>query len=106
VRTINLIIAFSIFGCGNVLRSREVCKITDKTQFDKTFEICMKGQRQRTVTDDADDFVKQCRFTAAQTAQTCEHKVFSMDSQNTQDDEMCDGAKIPRHIKTCKEAGL
>lgn len=95
-----------IISCGHV-RTRQKCTITDKAQFDKTFEICMKGQRTRTGTDDADDFVKECRHTAKEISETCKTVYYATTGNDFSGwrHENCETAKIPEHIEMCKEAG-
>lgn len=47
---------------------QRVCSASWENSFNNTFKLCMSGQRHTTATDDADDFVKQCRFTALKVA--------------------------------------
>ena len=100
---IYVIAAMAVMACGPRVSPWEICEISDKAQYDKTFSICMAGQRKITGTDDADDFVKECARAAYNIAKKCEIKIAVYDS-DTGRNEFCGSAKIRKNIEACEVA--
>jgi hypothetical protein len=96
-----ILAAFTLAACKPQVWYKEICTVANKDQYNKVMEICMKGQRQHTVTDDADDVIKQCRFAAHESAKTCKNILVVGDPQRY-NHAPCDETKITEEIAECK----
>lgn len=66
-----LILSLLAASCGYKADYVKNCVIKDKQAYQRTLESCVKGQRQVTHYDDADDVIKQCRFAAKEISEEC-----------------------------------
>lgn len=112
----------SVSNC--TLEQEERIRRENFAMYTRTFEICMKGQRNQTGTDDADDFVKECHHAAESHERVCTktrksvlyyfiRPAYEDWCQNTYSDSSynskcieCSNAATESHKKLCADAGF